>query len=201
MYPLHNIQPIPLGVLCSKWDWLYMHPLHTIHVGVPGQYTCIPCTIHMYSQSHLGCVAQIHDNTIFMTTPYSWWHHIRDNIIHHTQYSQSHLEWHFRLLLQNSKLKAQSSKLKAPTSPITDTWQKRRSSFELWAFENVTPRGIGCIGTYSWEKEPCKRDDILQKRSIILRSLLIVATPYNHNCTRSVTQLCTWIPCFSIEAL
>jgi len=27
-------------------------------------------------------------------------------------------------------------------------------------------------------KEPCKRDDILQKRPIILRSLLIVATPY-----------------------
>jgi len=27
-------------------------------------------------------------------------------------------------------------------------------------------------------KEPCKRDDILQKRPVILRSLLIVATPY-----------------------
>jgi len=27
-------------------------------------------------------------------------------------------------------------------------------------------------------KEPYKRDDILQKRPIILRSLLIVATPY-----------------------
>ena len=27
-------------------------------------------------------------------------------------------------------------------------------------------------------KEPCKRDDILQKRPMILRSLLIVATPY-----------------------
>jgi len=30
----------------------------------------------------------------------------------------------------------------------------------------------------SFAKEPCKRDYILQKRHIILRSLLIVATPY-----------------------
>jgi len=30
----------------------------------------------------------------------------------------------------------------------------------------------------SFAKEPYKRDDILQKRSIILRRLLIVATPY-----------------------
>jgi len=30
----------------------------------------------------------------------------------------------------------------------------------------------------SFAKEPCKRDDILQKRLIILRSLQIVATPY-----------------------
>ena len=30
-----------------------------------------------------------------------------------------------------SKLKAQSSKLKARTSLFTETWQKRRSSFEL----------------------------------------------------------------------
>jgi len=36
------------------------------------------------------------------------------------------------------------SKLKARTSLSTETWQKRRSSFELWAFENITPSGIGC---------------------------------------------------------
>jgi len=45
------------------------------------------------------------------------------------------------MLFQSSKLKArkeccQSSKLTAR--------EKRRSSFELWAFENVTPSGIGC---------------------------------------------------------
>jgi len=39
----------------------------------------------------------------------------------------------------------ESSKLKARTSLFTESWQKRRSSFELWAFENVTPSGIGCI--------------------------------------------------------
>ena len=31
----------------------------------------------------------------------------------------------------------------------------------------------------SFEKEPYERDDILQKRPVILRSLLIVATPYH----------------------
>jgi len=45
--------------------------------------------------------------------------------------------WHFRMLFQSSKLKAR-------TSLFTETWQKRRSSLELWAFENVTPSGIGC---------------------------------------------------------
>jgi len=40
-------------------------------------------------------------------------------------------------------------------------------------------RLVGSLKLYlSLAKEPCKRDDILQKRPIILRSLLIVATPY-----------------------
>ena len=52
-------------------------------------------------------------------------------------YSRSHLGWHFRMPFQSSKLKAR-------TSLFTETWQKRCSSFELWAFENVTPSGIGC---------------------------------------------------------
>jgi len=34
----------------------------------------------------------------------------------------------------------------------------------------------------SFAKEPDKRDDILQKRPVILRSLLIVATPYMQTC-------------------
>ena len=37
----------------------------------------------------------------------------------------------------------------------------------------------------SFAKEPYKRDDILQKRPMILRSLLIVATPYV-NCIPNV---------------
>ena len=40
-------------------------------------------------------------------------------------------------------------------------------------------RLVGSLKLYfSFAKEPCKRDNILQKRPIILRSLLIVATPY-----------------------
>ena len=37
-------------------------------------------------------------------------------------------------------------------------------------------------------KETNKRDDILQKRAIILRSLLIVATPYTHIFTMAFTS-------------
>jgi len=49
-----------------------------------------------------------------------------------------------------------------------------------------TPMGwlrlVGSLKIYvSFAKEPYKRDDILKKRHIILRSLLIVATPYLHN--------------------
>jgi len=40
-------------------------------------------------------------------------------------------------------------------------------------------RLVGSLKSFfSFAKEPCKRDYILQKRHIILRSLLIVATPY-----------------------
>ena len=56
-------------------------------------------------------------------------------------YSQSHLRWHFRMLFQSSKVKAR-------TSLFNEMWQKRVSSFELWAFDNVTPSGIGCICMY-----------------------------------------------------
>ena len=46
-------------------------------------------------------------------------------------YSQSHLKRHFRKLFQRSKLKAW-------TSLFTETWQKRRSSFELWALKQLS---------------------------------------------------------------
>ena len=38
----------------------------------------------------------------------------------------------------------------------------------------------------SFAKEPCKRDYILQKRPMILRSVLMVATPYEIACMPSV---------------
>jgi len=44
-------------------------------------------------------------------------------------------------------------------------------------------RLVGSIKLYvSFAKEPYKRDDILQKRPIILLILLTVATPYVHLC-------------------
>ena len=43
--------------------------------------------------------------------------------------------------------------------------------------------GVGSVKLYvSFAKEPYERDDILQKRPIILRSLLIVASPYQTVC-------------------
>jgi len=45
-------------------------------------------------------------------------------------------------------------------------------------------RSVGSLKLQvSFAKEPYKRDDILQKRPVILRSLLIVATPYVENDT------------------
>ena len=44
-------------------------------------------------------------------------------------------------------------------------WLRLVGSFELQVY---------------FAKRPYKRDDILQKRPIILRSLLVVATPYGH---------------------
>ena len=44
-------------------------------------------------------------------------------------------------------------------------------------------RLVGSLKLYvSFAKELYKRDDILQKRPIILRSLLVVATPYRYVC-------------------
>jgi len=44
----------------------------------------------------------------------------------------------------------------------------------------------------SLAKEPYKRDDILQKRRSILRSLLIVATPYRYLCIEDVCHKFIW---------
>jgi len=50
------------------------------------------------------------------------------------------------------------------------------------ALSRVIMRWLRLVGSLklqvSFAKEPYNRDDILQKRPIILRSLLIVATPY-----------------------
>jgi len=51
------------------------------------------------------------------------------------------------------------------------------------------PRWVGAFKLYvPFAREPYKGDDILQKRPIILRSLLIVATPYEYLCA----QILTW---------
>ena len=78
-------------------------------------------------------------------------------------YSLSHLRWCFPK--PEGKLEA-----KARRSLFTEMWQKR-------------PMGwLRVVGSFklqvSFAKEPYKRDYILQKRPVILKSLRIVATPY-----------------------
>ena len=58
-------------------------------------------------------------------------------------YRQCRMGWHFRKLFQ-------SSELKAPSSNVSFHWNVVKETFELWAlsfetaFDNVTPRGVGC---------------------------------------------------------
>ena len=100
---------------------------------------------HVHNSEHTRavtvCGVQIFYNRPRMGKSHSKRHELVDfplfTIASIGRYSRSHLGWYFRMLFQRSKLKAQ-------TSPLTETWQKRLSSFELWAFENVTPSGIGC---------------------------------------------------------
>jgi len=83
-----------------------------------------PCDLHRQIHWSTLCAWYVQHSQEFQT------------LVAPVQYSQSHWWWHLRMLFQSSKLKAR-------TSLFTETWQKRRSSFELWAFENVTPSGIG----------------------------------------------------------
>jgi len=58
---------------------------------------------------------------------------------------------------------------------IDTCWNPKRFSCGLRYGVATNSRLLQIIGLFA--KEPYKRDDILQKRPIILRSLLIVATP------------------------
>jgi len=56
-------------------------------------------------------------------------------------------------------------------------------------------RLVGSLKSWvSFAKEPCKTDDILQKRLIILRSLLFVATPYS---VMTAAFPSSWSECYS----
>jgi len=58
-------------------------------------------------------------------------------------------------------------------------WAVATICVSTWLIHMGWLRLVGSIQLQvSFAKEPYKRDDILQKRPIILRSLLIVATPY-----------------------
>jgi len=106
-------------------------------------------------------------------------------------YSQSQLGWHFRMLFQ-------SSKLKAWTSLFTETWQKRRSGFELWAFENDTPSGIGCTS----DRTHLYKELILHTGHIYIKnSLCENDTPSGNGCTYTYTYIYIYIrvECVSYE--
>ena len=75
-------------------------------------------------------------------------------------------------LLQGSFAK-ESYHFKEPTN--------RSHPILIYVVERTHLRWLRLVGSFklyvSFEKEPYKRDDILEKRPVILRSLLIVATP------------------------
>ena len=71
-------------------------------------------------------------------------------------------------------LRATSTPLAACT-PIWYTYERKTLSRVYMGWLRL----VGALKVQvSFAKEPYKRDDILQKRPIILRRLLIVATPY-----------------------
>ena len=53
----------------------------------------------------------------------------------------------------------------------------------------------------SFAKEPYTRDDILQKRPLILRSLIIVATPYNILPPHTSATLCVAVCCSVLQCV
>jgi len=58
---------------------------------------------------------------------------------------------------------------------------KRQKSRDKYEETNMKGEVVGSLKTWvSFAKKPYKRDYILQKRLIILRSLLVVATPYTY---------------------
>ena len=65
------------------------------------------------------------------------------------------------------------------------------------------PRLVGVIQLYvSFAKEPYKRDDILHKRPILFRSLLIVATPYAQSvlsALQCVAVRCSVLQCVAVR--
>ena len=68
------------------------------------------------------------------------------------------------------------------------TNQKMGSKLKKWwSIPMGWPRLAGSLGLQvSFEKEPYKRDDFLQKRLMILRSPLIIATPYSLFMSRTI---------------
>ena len=80
----------------------------------------------------------------------------------------------------------------------------------VWVLHMGLLRLVGSWKLYvSFAKEPYKRDYILQKRPIILRSLQVVATPYQHwhmpNSTywfwRPTATKCSWHPIYSYTTI
>jgi len=98
---------------------------------------CMCVYVHTHTNINTVCSNSLRDESIVWARRKHERNMSKASTCVYLIYSQSHLEWHFPMLFQSAKLKSR-------TSLFTETLQKRRSNFELWAFENVTPNGIGC---------------------------------------------------------
>ena len=107
----------------------------------------------------------------------------------HAEYSQSHLGWHVRKLFHSSKLKAR-------TFLFTETWQKRRSSFQLWASKELSKM----LPQVSSAVQPKNDRSLLQKSPI---KETIFCYPKCHRLySRSVSRhLCVPDLCTTISRL
>ena len=126
------------------WDPLATHLLHILQIS----HVCVFAQ-HVLHISHMFVFAQhvLHTSHMCEFAPVSSYTYVY-TYTHIFMYMRSLLPIHLLHILQPIPLgvtfSKAVSKLKARTSLLTETWQKKRASFELWAFENVTPSGIGC---------------------------------------------------------
>ena len=125
-----------LYIYTHMYTHVYIYYYITIHTQsyIYTTHYCLSPLQSMYI-AYIYTYIHICIHTHISTLPYHCFN-LYTSIHIYTYIQPIQLGWHVRKLLQSSKLKAR-------TSLFTETWQKRRSSFELWALKQhskMSPR-------------------------------------------------------------